>query len=155
MDEIDRLGPGPAEVYVGPMVEAELMRAVLEGSGIACFVWRSGEENTFGGFLPNRVMVRAGDADRASEIILAARAGELGLEEPADRAEGDFEIDESDDWVRPSEQDVPPSRSGPIGEVVPWWRHPELPALLSAARVVLVVGAVVGLAALILVALAE
>jgi hypothetical protein len=38
---------------------------------------------------------------------------------------------------------------------VPWWKHPALPALLSAARVVLALGILVGLACLIFVALAD
>jgi putative signal transducing protein len=74
------LGPSPVEVFVGPVIEAELMRAVLEGSGIACAASGSGMQGAYPGLFPHRIAVAGEDAERALEVIAAARRGELDLE---------------------------------------------------------------------------
>jgi hypothetical protein len=145
MDQIDRTAPSPEVVFTGPLPEAELMRAVLEGSGIECLVWEAGLEQTYGaGIMPSRVVVPPDHAERAREIIAAARAGDL-----------DLDLDEASDAELVRSTFEGHASSDPIAEVTPWWRHPELPALLSAARVVLVLGAIVGIAYLVFTAVAD
>src|SRR5918999_3072283 len=100
------LEPELAEAYSGSRVDAELIRSVLEGSGVECALWGTGST-----YLPEtgaklnrvRVMVRPSDLDRAHEVIDAAGVGALDL-----RAE--------DDWKPPtpsSERATPPLVSRP------------------------------------------
>jgi hypothetical protein len=78
------LGPSPVEVFIGPVIEAEMMRAVLEGSGIPCASSGSGLQGAYPGLFPHRLIVSWDDAERAREIILAARTGELDLGDGAE-----------------------------------------------------------------------
>jgi hypothetical protein len=130
--DLEDLGPAPEVVFVGPPPEADLMRAVLEGSGIACVVWRSGLEHSYGAIWPHRVLVREDVADRASEVIRAARAGELDLDAAPNETDP-FEGEEADDgWLRPREESSMPTQTGPIVERArPVW----VSAALSIARV--------------------
>lgn len=135
---VEYLGPDPAIVFVGSPPEADLIRSVLAGSGIDCVIWRSGLEQSYGGIAPNQVVVRREDAERAGEIIAAASTGELDLDAPDD---------DPRDWITPADGSAATAPSSdPIADVPPWWRHPELPALLSAVRVLFGIAIVVGLA---------
>ena len=78
------LGPSPVEIYIGPVVPTALMRAVLEGNGIPCAITGSGLEGAYPAVFPHRLFVAEHDVERANEIILAARTGELDLDEGAD-----------------------------------------------------------------------
>jgi hypothetical protein len=77
------LGPDPVAVFASARdLNAEMVRGVLEGCGIAARVWSSGYESYTGrgavgqmagiaAGLGYRVMVRAEDAEVAREIIAA------------------------------------------------------------------------------------
>jgi hypothetical protein len=66
------LGPHPVAVWVTYNgLEAEMIRGVLEGAGLAAMVWRSGVEGRYGSPGGLRVMVRREDADLAKELIAA------------------------------------------------------------------------------------
>lgn len=77
------LGSEPVEVYSGSRLDAELIRSVLEGSGIRCALWGTGSS-----YIPEtgakhsrvRVMVRPEDMSRAQEVIDAAGVGDLDLD---------------------------------------------------------------------------
>jgi putative signal transducing protein len=115
------LGPSPVEVYVGPAVEAEMLRAVLEGSGIRSAVSGSGLQEAYPGALPHRLVVAAIDVARAGEIIRAARTGELNL--GPDETEEDVAEDEdveSGDGSMWAPVHSPPIGAGRIREQVPW-----------------------------------
>ena len=94
------LGPSPVEVFVGPVVEAEMMRAVLEGSGIPCAASGSGMQGAYPGLFPHRLAVASENAERAVEIIEAARTGELDLDAAP-------------------EESPPPPPPAPAGRLVP------------------------------------
>jgi hypothetical protein len=140
--DLDQLGPAPEVVFVGPPPAADMMRAVLEGSGIDCVVWGSALEHSYGALEPHRVLVREGDAERAGEIIFAARSGELDLDAPPPALGGAFDHEDPDDgWVRPS---AAPTQAGPIVEGDAWWARPGwLPAAFSVIRVVAAIAALV------------
>lgn len=71
-------------VYEVSVPEAEMMRSVLEGSGIAAAV-KSGQSGaypvTVGDMGQGHVLVRRSDAQRAREVIETALEGELRLQE--------------------------------------------------------------------------
>lgn len=155
--DLERLGPEPREVFFGPPHAVQLTKSVLEGSGIPCVVWGSGLEEAYGPLTPHRVMVPAHEAERASEIIRAAGRGEFDLDMSFDDQSGETSIEHDPAEFEPYGEPVPgtPPSSDPISEVRGWWNHPGLPAVVSAARVVLGIGIVVGLAYLILAAVAD
>jgi hypothetical protein len=73
------------EIVRTQRLEADLLRSVLEGSGIDALV--SGYANeaypvTVGGMAEVGILVRSDDAERALEVIREARSGGLELEEP-------------------------------------------------------------------------
>jgi hypothetical protein len=70
----------PVEVYVGPPVEVGMMKSVLDGSRIPSEVWNSGMQGAYPGAFPSKLVVGSDDAERATELILAARTGELDLD---------------------------------------------------------------------------
>lgn len=116
-------------VFVGPPLEAEILRSVLDGSGIPSEVWSSGFDDAYPSVLGARLMVAPADAERATEVVGAARSGELDLdpgEEPELADDDGATYDESiyDEpsvpAPRPSDGAVP---AGPVAEVVPWWRR--------------------------------
>ena len=156
MGDLDRFGPNPASVYVGPPVEADQMKAVLEGSGIDCLVWHSGLEVAYGAIGPSRVVVTTEDAERAEEVILAARAGELDLDEVegespvAPTAEASPELDVAgvfagSDRAAPARSAAGvPASPAPIREVTPWWRGPRSGAVFARLVIVVVMALVVG-----------
>ncbi len=59
----------PVPVYsTADLADAEVVRVYLEGQGIKASI--EGEnQGSFVGVLPSRVLVRAGDADRAREVL--------------------------------------------------------------------------------------
>jgi Putative prokaryotic signal transducing protein len=71
-------------VYKADRISAEVMRSVLEGSGIQTAMSGSGAQGaypfTVGVFGEGSVLVRSVDEEAAREIIRAAEAGELDLE---------------------------------------------------------------------------
>ena len=118
-------------MYSGSRVDSELLRSVLEGSGIECALWGTGST-----YVPEtgakqsavRVMVRPADLDRAREVIDAAGVGDLDLEaqddwETADAGIGDVESP-SERRAGPFLRLNDPSRSTRPGHVVlaPWGR---------------------------------
>ena len=156
------LGPEPAEVFVGPAVAVDMMRSVLEGSGIDCLILKSGLEAYGAGLMPQRILVRGEDGERAGEIILAARTGELEIDETmGDDLDEDTVLyeEEPPGWIEGSSSGLGggmnPTATGPISETEPWWRHPQLPQLLSAVMVLFGIAAVVGLAYLLFMAMAD
>ena len=154
---IQSLGPAPTEVFVGPGVAVDMMRSVLEGSGIDCLILRSGLEAYGAGLVPQRLLVRGEDAERASEIILAARTGDLEIDETDELDEESVLVeDEPPGWIEASapggsDGRAMPTPTGPITDAEPWWR----PQLLSAVVVVFAFAAVLGIAYLIYVAIAD
>ena len=79
---------GPVCVYEANVVEAEMVRALLEGNGIRAGLLRSGSGAypvAVGAMGAGRVLVAPGDRDRALRVIGAADAGDLELDE-GDRA---------------------------------------------------------------------
>lgn len=66
------LGPHPVAVWTTHNgLEAEMIRGVLEGAGLAAMVWKTGVEGRYGSPGGLRVMVRRDDADLARELIAA------------------------------------------------------------------------------------
>jgi hypothetical protein len=102
-DEFDSPEPGPelVEAYSGSRVDAELIRSVLEGSGIECALWGTGST-----YLPEtgaklsavRVMVRPSDRERAHEVIDAAGVGDLDLATEWDTEGGNAALVEVGEW---------------------------------------------------------
>lgn len=95
-DEFDEtLVPTLVPVYGADRIQADVVRSVLEGSGIPALVAREGYAEayplTVGAFGEGRVMVREQDRDRAMEVIQTAVRGEAGLEDP-----------DEEPWTRPT-----------------------------------------------------
>jgi Putative prokaryotic signal transducing protein len=81
--EGEHLGPELEQAYSGSRVDTELIRSVLEGSGIESVLWGTGSAyppETGAKLSAVRVMVRPSDLDRAREVIDAAGVGELDLD---------------------------------------------------------------------------
>jgi hypothetical protein len=101
----EHLGPELVEAYSGSRIDTELIRSVLEGSGIECALWGTGST-----YMPEtgakhsrvRVMVRPSDLERAHEVIDAAGVGDLDL-------------DAGDDWD-PADVAAPPADAADNGE---------------------------------------
>lgn len=74
-DEIPEL----VQIYAANGLEADLIRSVLEGSGIAVLMKRSGMEGVYGPVVDAHLLVREEDEERAREVIRAAHAGELEI----------------------------------------------------------------------------
>src|SRR5918999_5124375 len=121
------LEPELAEAYSGSRVDAELIRSVLEGSGVECALWGTGST-----YLPEtgaklnrvRVMVRPSDLDRAHEVIDAAGVGDLDLRAEDDWEPPDTVIGESDTAIgEPAAADW---EDDPDDELVggPWYSRP-------------------------------
>ena len=115
MDSGD-LEPELVEAYSGSRIDTELIRSVLEGSGVECALWGTGST-----YLPEtgakhsrvRVMVKPSDLHRAHEVIDAAGVGDLDLE-----VQDDWEPAESDWDDDLSEEAAPgPWYSRPWGQV--------------------------------------
>lgn len=71
--------PELVQIYTANGLEADLIRSVLEGSGIAVLIKRSGMEGVYGPVHDTHLLVREEDEERAREVISAARAGELEI----------------------------------------------------------------------------
>lgn len=69
------------QIYSANGLEADLIRSVLEGSGIAVLMKRSGMEGVYGPVHDTHLLVREDDEERAREIIRAAHAGEFQIED--------------------------------------------------------------------------
>jgi Putative prokaryotic signal transducing protein len=67
------------QVWGGAGFAVDLIRSVLEGSGISVLVKGSGMEGVYGGAIDTRIYVRENDADRARDVIRAAEAGEFEI----------------------------------------------------------------------------
>jgi hypothetical protein len=84
MTDDDRL----VQVYSTGRIQADLVRSLLEGSGIPATISGEGYSSvypvTVGAIGEGRVMVRERDRERALEVIAAAVEGELDQEEPSD-----------------------------------------------------------------------
>ena len=82
--EVARLVP----VYVADRFQGDVVRSVLEGSGIPAIVLKEGYAEAYpinvGAIGEGRVMVREEDLERANEILETALGGEAGLEEDPD-----------------------------------------------------------------------
>ena len=74
-DELSEL----VQIYTANGLEADLIRSVLEGSGIAVLIKRSGMEGVYGPVHDTHLLVREEDEQRAREVIRAAQAGELEI----------------------------------------------------------------------------
>lgn len=119
-DDLARVGPEPVPIFVGPPLEADMLRSVLEGSGIPCEIWRPGVQEAYAAAFPYRLVVSADDAERATEIVLAARTGDLALDAGEDDGEEELEDEfDADDVPEPT----PGAPGGPVAEVRPWWRR--------------------------------
>ena len=84
----EHLGPELEQVYSGSRVDTELIRSVLEGSGVESVLWGTGSTympETGAKLSAVRVMVRPSDLDRAHEVIDAAGVGDLDLEGQRDQ----------------------------------------------------------------------
>jgi hypothetical protein len=100
-------GPELVEAYSGARADVELIRSVLEGSGIECALWGTGST-----YLPEtgaklnavRVMVRPSDLGRAHEVIDAAGVGDLDL-----LADEEWDPLEEDVATYPPDGDVTPT----------------------------------------------
>jgi hypothetical protein len=127
MDSGD-LEPELVEAYSGSRIDTELIRSVLEGSGVECALWGTGST-----YLPEtgakhsrvRVMVKPSDLDRAHEVIDAAGVGDLDLEvqdewEPASAGAGEIGIS-SDGEPAESDWDDDLSEEAAPG---PWYSRP-------------------------------
>lgn len=90
---MDQLPPEPVKeskypdlviIYTAPVPDAELMRSVLEGSGITAAI-QSGQTGaypvTVGDLGQGQVWVRRSDAERARDVIEAALHGDLNIQE--------------------------------------------------------------------------
>ena len=71
--------PELVQVYAGAGFAPELIRSVLEGSGIPVLVKGSGVEGVYGPVMDVQIFVRESDAERAAEVIRAAEAGEFEI----------------------------------------------------------------------------
>lgn len=73
--------PELVQIYTANGLEADLIRSVLEGSGIAVLIKRSGMEGVYGPVHDTHLLVREEDEERAREVIRAAHAGEFEIED--------------------------------------------------------------------------
>lgn len=73
--------PELVQIYTANGLEADLIRSVIEGSGIAVLIKRSGMEGVYGPVHDTHLLVREEDEERAREVIRAARAGEFEIED--------------------------------------------------------------------------
>jgi hypothetical protein len=94
-DEFDEtLVPTLVPVYGADRIQADVVRSVLEGSGIPAVVAREGYAEayplTVGAIGEGRVMVREEDRERAMEVIQTALQGETELEDS-----------DEEPWARP------------------------------------------------------
>ena len=71
--------PELMQVFAGSGFAPDLIRSVLEGSGISVLVKGSGVEGVYGGAIDTRIYVREGDAQRAREVIASAESGEFEI----------------------------------------------------------------------------
>lgn len=71
--------PELVQVFAGTGFAPELIRSVLEGSGIPVLVKGSGVEGTYGPVIDVLIFVRESDAERAAEVIRSAEAGEFEI----------------------------------------------------------------------------
>ena len=71
--------PELVQIYTANGLEADLIRSVLEGSGIAVLIKRSGMEGVYGPVHDTHLLVREEDEERAREVVRAAHAGELEI----------------------------------------------------------------------------
>ena len=71
--------PDLVQVYAGAGFGPELIRSVLEGSGIPVHVKGTGMEGVYGGAIEIRILVRQADEQRAREVIASAESGEFEI----------------------------------------------------------------------------
>lgn len=118
------LGADLVQAHSGSRVDSELIRSVLEGSGIECTLWGTGSS-----YLPEtgakqsavRVMVRPADLERAKEVIGAAREGDLDIENGWDPADAGIDESAGDDEPAATDWDEDLSEEGSPG---PWYARP-------------------------------
>ena len=67
------------QIFAASGYETELIRSLLEGSGIEVMVRRSGLEGAYGSSHDTLLMVRQRDVAQAREVIRAAQSGELEI----------------------------------------------------------------------------
>jgi hypothetical protein len=117
------LGADLVQAYSGSSIDSQMIRSVLEGSGIECTMWGTGSS-----YLPEtgakgsalRVMVRPTDLERATEVIEAAREGDLDMEHEGDPADLGNDEPAATDWDDDLSEDSTggPWYSRPWGQVV-------------------------------------
>jgi hypothetical protein len=82
--EVARLVP----VYVADRFQGDIVRSVLEGSGIPAIVMKEGYAEAYpinvGAIGEGRVLVREEDLERAHEVLTTALGGDAGLEQDED-----------------------------------------------------------------------
>jgi hypothetical protein len=91
LPDVEETGPEAesvdlVEIYRSNRVDADMMRSVLQGSGIRAVLASVGQSAayplTVGALGEGRVFVATDDVERARDVIRAARAGEMGLSGP-------------------------------------------------------------------------
>jgi hypothetical protein len=129
------------EAYSGSRIDTELIRSVLEGSGVPVALWGTGSSympETGAALSAVRVMVRPSDLERAREVIDAAGVGDLDLDpsggtwedpeyyEDADEDSQDA-LDAAPGWdpaIHSTNVIAGEGQPEPFREFVPWYSTP-------------------------------
>ena len=126
-------GADLVQAYSGSRIDSEMIRSVLEGSGIECTLWGTGSSympETGAKLSAVRVMVRPDDLDHAKEVIEAAREGDLDIEHERDPAGVGNDEPAATDW----DDDLSEESTGG-----PWYSRPWGQVVMALIALLLVV----------------